>query len=152
MNDVLHPTTVLRLDRGLALGAVLESASAAARGPLLVKMDDDDLYGPEYLWDLVLAHGYFGASLVGKFPATVYHAGSDRTLRQRRVPAETWAPSITDGATLLARADLERVGGWRPLRRHVDRRPVENVLRAGGSVYRTHDAGYRQRLHCAPPR
>ena len=137
-----HPAKVLRLAREHTLGAVLEAASAAAAGPLLAKMDDDDLYGPEHLWDLVLAHEYSGAALVGKFPATVYLARCDRTVRQRRVPGETWSRSITGGTLLLARAELVRAGGWRPLRRHVDQALVEDVLGAGGTVYRTHDAGY----------
>ena len=137
-----HPATVLRLDRSVTLGGVLAAAAAAARGPLLAKMDDDDVYGPEHLWDLVLAHEYSGAALVGKFPATVYLARRGCTVRQRRVPGETWSSSITGGAMLIARADLERAGGWRPVPRHVDRALAEDVLRTGGTVYRTHDAGY----------
>ena len=125
------PVTLLRLESDRTLGAVLAAATAAATGPLLAKMDDDDVYGPEHLWDLVLAHDYSRAVLVGKFPATVYLARSDRTLRQRRVPGETWSQAITGGTMLLARADLERAGGWRPMRRHVDRALVEDVLRVG---------------------
>ena len=142
LRDFVQPVKLLRLDGEHTLGAVLDAATAAADGPLLAKMDDDDVYGPEHLWDLVLAHEYSGAALVGKFPATVYLARSDRTLRQRRVPGETWSHSIAGGTMLLARADLERAGGWRPLRRHVDRALIEDVVRAGGTVYRTHDAGY----------
>ena len=133
---------VLRLDRECPLGAVLNAATAAADGTLLAKMDDDDVYGPEHLWDLVLAHEYSGAALVGKFPSTVYLARSDRTVRRRRVRTETWSRSITGGALLIGRADLERAGGWRPVPRHVDAALVEDVARAGSGVYRTHDAGY----------
>ena len=142
LRGFVQPVELLRLDGERTLGAVLAAASAAGAGPLLAKMDDDDFYGPEHLWDLVLAHESSGAALVGKFPATVYLARSDRTLRQRRVPGETWSHSITGGTMLLARVDLERAGGWRPMRRHVDRALVEDVLRVGGTVYRTHDAGY----------
>ena len=137
-----HPPTVLRIGAERPLGAVLAAATAAAGGPLLAKMDDDDVYGAEHLWDLVLAHEYSGAALVGKFPATVYLARSDRTVRQRRVRSECWSRSITGGAMLIARAALERAGGWRPVRRHVDAALVDDVARAGGGVYRTHDAGY----------
>ena len=137
-----HPVRILRFDRNLALGAVLAAAAAAASGALLAKMDDDDAYGPEHLWDLALAHEYSGAALVGKFPATVYLAHADCTVRAREVPPETWSGSVTGGAMLIGRADLERAGGWRPLPRHVDRALVEDVLRSGGAVYRTHDAGY----------
>ena len=143
------PVKRLQLDRGCTFGAVLAAAAAAADGPLLAKMDDDDVYGPEHLWDLVLAHEYSGAALVGKFPATVYLAACDRTVRQRRVPGETWSRSIAGGTMLLARADLERAGGWRPVRRHVDHALVEDVVRAGGTVYRTHAAGYMLVRHAA---
>ncbi len=140
--SLAHPVTVLRLEEEHPLGAVLNVATAAAAGPLLAKMDDDDVYGAEHLWDLVLAHEYSGAALVGKFPATVYLARRDRTVRRRQVRSETWSRSITGGTMLIARADLERAGGWRPLRRHVDAALADDVARAGGGVYRTHDAGY----------
>ena len=97
-----HPVKVLRLDAERPLGSVLGAASAAASGPLLTKMDDDDIYGPEHLWDLVLAHEYSGAALVGKFPATVYLPRLDRTVRQRTVASETVSRSITGGTMLLA--------------------------------------------------
>ena len=139
---IAGPVRVLRLASGRPLGAVLRAAAEAARGTLLAKMDDDDVYGPEHLWDLVLAREYSGAALVGKFPATVYLARRDRTVRCRPVPGETWSRSITGGTMLIGRADLERAGGWRPAPRHVDRALVDDVVRAGGSVYRTHDAGY----------
>ena len=142
-----HPVKLLRLDASRPLGSVLNAAADAAGGALVAKMDDDDLYGPEHLWDLALAREYSGAALVGKFPATVYLARGDRTVRRRRVPSETWSPSITGGAMLIGRADLERAGGWRRAPRHVDRALVEDVLRAGGGVYRTHDAGYLMVRH-----
>ena len=137
-----HPARVLRLGADRPLGAVLNAASAEASGALLAKMDDDDLYGPEHLWDLVLAHEYSGAALVGKLPATVYLARLDRTVRTRSVPGEVWSHSIGGGALLLGRAELACAGGWRDAPRHVDRGLVEDVARSGGAVYRTHDAGY----------
>ena len=137
-----HPVKVVRLGESHALGSVLNAATAQASGTLLAKMDDDDVYGAEHLWDLVLAHEYSGAALVGKFPATVYLSRPDRTVRRRRVRSETWSRSITGGAMLIARSDLDRAGGWRRVRRHEDEALIDDVLRVGGGVYRTHDAGY----------
>ena len=138
-----HPVKVLRLDGDRSLGSVLNAATAAAGGTLLAKMDDDDVYGPEHLWDLVLAREYSGAALVGKFPATVYLARTDRTVRCRPVRNETWARSISGGTMLIARADLERAGGWRRVRRHVDQAlDRRRASHAGGGVYRTHDEGH----------
>ena len=137
-----HPVERVRVDAARPLGAVLNAAVAAASGTLLAKMDDDDVYGPEHLWDLVLAHEYSGAALVGKFAATVYLSHLDRTVQRRRVRTETWSRSITGGAFLIARADLDRAGGWRRARRHVDQALIDDVVGIGGAVYRTHDAGY----------
>ena len=142
-----HPVTVLRLDERVPLGSVLNAATAAATGTLVAKMDDDDVYGAEHILDLVLAHEYSGAELVGKHPATVYLRRLDRTVRRRCGPSgcgpsETWSSSITGGAMLIARRDLERAGGWRRAGRHVDLTLIEDVVRAGGAVYRTHDEGY----------
>ena len=142
-----HPARLLRVDASRPLGSVLNAAADAASGVLLAKMDDDDLYGAEHLWDLALAREYSGAALVGKFPATVYLARGDRTVRRRRVPGETWSPSITGGTMLIGRAELERAGGWRRIPRHEDEALVHDVLRAGGGVYRTHDAGYLMIRH-----
>ena len=136
------PVRVLRLGADRTLGAVLAAAADTATGSLLAKMDDDDLYGPEHLWDLVLANEYSGAALVGKFPATVYLARADRTVRAREVPPETWSESITGGTMLIAAAELRRAGGWRDAPRHVDKALIEDVLAVGGRVYRTHGEDY----------
>ena len=137
-----HPVRLLRLDADLPYGSVLNAASEAATGTLLANMDDDDLYGPDHILDLVLAHGYSGAGLVGKCPATVYLARPDRTVRFRRSPSETRSRSVTGGTMLIARSTLERAGGWRRAPRHVDRALIDDVLAAGGAVYRIHDEGY----------
>ena len=140
--DFPHPVRLLRLGADLPLGSVLNAASETAAGTLLAKMDDDDLYGPDHILDLVLAHGYSGAELVGKCPATVYLAGPDRTVRCRRSPSEARSRSIAGSTMLIARGDLLRAGGWRRAPRHVDRALVDDVLAAGGAVYRIHDEGY----------
>ena len=141
VESLVHPVKVLRLGEPHVLGSVLNAAAAEAGGALLAKMDDDDYYGADHVWDLVLAHEYSGAALVGKFPGTVYLQRLDRTVRCR-VRNETWSRSITGGAMLIARQDLDRAGGWRQTRRHVDLALIDDVLRVGGDVYRTHDAGY----------
>ena len=137
-----HPVKVLRLDLERTLGSVLNAATSASSGTLLAKMDDDDLYGAEHLWDLVLAHEYSGATLVGKFAATVYLTGLDLTVRRRRVRSEIWSPSISGGTMLITRSGVERVGGWQREPCNQDKALIDGVILAGGGVYLTHDAGY----------
>ena len=145
--DVPAPGTglavrVLRVGAERTLGEALAAAVALARGEFLAKMDDDDRYDAQHLLDLVLAHGYSGALLVGKGPEVVYLAGRDVTLRRGCWLAERYSRDIAGGGLLIARADLVRAGGWRPLHRGVDQALAADVLASGGRVYRTHGSGF----------
>ena len=133
---------VLRIGAERTLGEALAAAAALARGELLAKMDDDDRYDAHHLLDLVLAHGYSGAQLVGKGPEVVYLAGRDVTVRRGRWRAERFSRDVAGGALLIARADLVRAGGWRPLPRGVDQALAADVEAMGGAVYRTHGSGF----------
>lgn len=137
-----HAARTVRVDGALSLGSALNAGVEESSGELLAKMDDDDLYGDEHLWDLVLARGYSGADLVGKGLEFVYLAGSDRTLHCFAGKAETWRSHLAGGATLVSREMLDRAGGWRRLRVGTDTFLIEDVFRAGGSVYRAHGAGF----------
>ena len=140
---------VIRVGAARPLGAVLNAAAAAASGLLLAKMDDDDAYGPDHVWDLVLAHEYSGAALVGKPIETVYLGAAGRTVRRAGEPNETYAEVLAGGALLIARHDLARVGGWRRVPGGVDVALIEDVRRAGGAVYRTHGRGFMLVRHGA---
>ena len=141
--ELPHPAQVLRLPAGEPLGAVLAAAARAATGALLAKMDDDDLYGADHLWDLVLARQYSEAQLVGKWLEFVYLGGADRTIRWRNGGGERYQTSPPAGGTLLiSRTDLDGCGGWRKVPAGVDTTLAEDILRAGGRVYRTHAAGF----------
>ncbi len=135
--------TVLRLDAALPLGSALNAATQAAGGTLLTKMDDDDLYGPEHVWDLVLAQEYSQAELVGKGNEFAYLAASDRTIRRGRwSECDVTAQQVAGGTLLITRHMLDRVGGWKRYWRSVDRALIHGVLLAGGRVYRVHSSGY----------
>ena len=133
---------VVEADASLTLGEVLQMAVEASSGELLSKVDDDDWYGPDHIWDLVLAREVSGAALVGKGSEFVHLASSDRTIRRFAGGADTWTTTIGGGALLIGRNQLDRIGGWQPLPRSVDRALIEDVHRAGGRVYRTHGFGY----------
>lgn len=131
------------------LGAVLNAAASASTGALIAKMDDDDYYSPDHLWDLVLAHEYSGAELVAKGAEYVYMAGQDRTLRMfgRRGERYLGYPGVSGGAMLISRHHLAEAGGWRRIPRHVDTGLAQDVARVGGRIYRTHGRGYLRVRH-----
>ena len=137
------PVKLVRAPENAPLGAVLNAAVQRSAGELLTKMDDDDWYGADHLWDLVLARQYSRAKLVGKGIEFVYLAASNQTLHCHSGRGEAWrASSLAGGALLIARRDLDRIGGWRNAPQGIDEALVNDVLRAGGSVYRTHGAGF----------
>ena len=138
-----HPVKVLRVPASEPLGAVLDAATEASGGTLLAKMDDDDVYGADHLWDLVLAHEYSGAQLVGKWVEFMYLHSSGRTIRRFERNGERWSTSAPAGGTLLvSRRALDLAGGWHRAPGGVDRALAEAVLRTGGRVYHAHGAGY----------
>jgi hypothetical protein len=140
------PVEVIELPVERSLGEALSQATLRARGTLVTKFDDDDQYGPEHIWDLVLARRYSGATVVGKGPEFVYLTDEDVTIR-RAWTSETFSNVVAGGTIMVARGDLEAVGGWRPVPRSVDRTLLERVIRAGGLVYRTHPHGFVYTRH-----
>ncbi len=145
--EIRHPVKLVRAPAGAPLGAVLNAATAAASGDLLAKMDDDDLYGPEHVRDLVLAHEYSRAPLVGKHTEFVYLLGSDRTVWCGRRRNEDWQGNVTGGAMLVARRELDRIGGWPRRAWGVDAALIGAFVRTGRPIYRTHGAGYMMVRH-----
>ena len=132
----------LRIDARQPFHFVLNTATAAANGELVTKMDDDDYYAADHIWDLVLAHQYSGAHLVGKGAEIVYLQRRNQTVERNRTGAERYSRNIAGGTLFMSREDLKAIGGWRGVPPHVDQTLIENVLHAGGLVYRTHGHGY----------
>jgi len=126
----------------VTLGEALAVGSARADGVLIAKMDHDDFYSAEHIWDLVLARMYSGAQVVGKALDFIYLAAQDTTVFRPTYRAEKYADFVAGGTLLISRGDLAQVGGWRPVPRSVDRALLDEVLNAGGLVYRTHGLGY----------
>ncbi len=146
-----HPLQIVRVDSTENLGGVLRAAAEAAGGSLLTKMDDDDYYGAEHLWDLVLAHEYSRAELIGKSAEYVYLERLNTTVRDqnRQRFSERYIPfvGVSGGVLMISRHDLEAAGGWRRVPRRVDIALAHDVTLAGGRIYWTHGAGYLRVRH-----
>jgi hypothetical protein len=140
------PTRLVTIPAGRSLGEALDAATRAACGSLLTKVDDDDLYGPEHVWDLVLARHYSGATVSGKGAEFVHAVPRGVTVR-RRMASEEFTDTVAGGTILISRGDLEAAGGWPPVPRSVDRGLLDRVLSGGGLVYRTHPFGFIYSRH-----
>ena len=149
MEGFEHPATAVRVDADQPLGGVLNATVEASGGALLAKMDDDDAYGDEHIWDLVLAHEYSRAELVAKASEYVYLSQSDKTVRLKGRQGERYIAkrSVSGGVLMISRHDLDYAGGWRRLPRQVDLALAEDVLQSGGRIYWTHGTGYARIRH-----
>ncbi|MDW3216948.1 MAG: hypothetical protein R8G01_23355 [Ilumatobacteraceae bacterium] len=135
-------TTVQRFGAEQPFGDVLAALTGHARHALVAKWDDDDWYGIDHLGDLCLAYRYSGADVVGKAAEFVYLEGSDLTIRRFAYGAESYSRTLAGGTLLTSTGWLERVGGWRPVARGVDRELLDATRRLGGTAYRTHGFQY----------
>ncbi|MFA7324191.1 MAG: glycosyltransferase family A protein [Candidatus Nanopelagicales bacterium] len=150
-----HETVVKRIDADVPFGSALQQLSQRAEGEVITKMDDDDFYGPEHIWDLVIARMYSGAALVGKALDWIHVESVNTTAFRPEFAAESYEPFVAGGTMMISRADLDAVGGWRPVPKSVDRAMIDRVRAAGGAIYRTHGLGYlyerRGEGHTATP-
>jgi hypothetical protein len=140
------PVRLATFAAATGFGEALAETTRLASGSLLTKVDDDDHYGPEHIWDLVLARLHSGAAVVGKGAEFVYLEPFDTTVR-RRMGGELYTDVVAGGTMMISRGDLDEVGGWRPVARSVDRALLDRVLAAGGLVYRTHGFGFLYTRH-----
>ena len=138
---------VIRVDSELTLGDALNAGVETARGELVTKMDDDDYYSTEHLWDLVLALEYSGADLVGKGAEFVYLTWIDLTMRRFMGDGESDHPRLAGGAMMARKAPLQAIGGWPSRSRGEDTWIVRNFKKAGRGTYRTHGFGYILNRH-----
>ena len=135
-------------DEAVLFGDVLADAVAAADGDLVLKMDDDDWYGPDFVTDLLLARAYSGAEMVGT-PAEMHY------LVERTSPSvAATRPSCTrhfvaGGTMLVERGLLREVGSFRSVRQLRRRAADRGVQRAGAATYRTHGLGYLLRRNAS---
>ena len=139
---------VIRVADELTLGDALNAGVEKAGGECVTKMDDDDYYSTEHLWDLVLALEYSGADLVGKGAEFVYLQWVDLTMRRFMGDAESDHPRLAGGAMMARRGPLQEIGGWPSRNRGEDTWLVKNFKKAGGGgTYRTHGYGYILNRH-----
>ena len=138
------PCTTLSMPASANLGEVLNAGAQRAAGDVVVKMDDDDYYGPDFLLDLLLARHYSTAEVVGAAGEFIYFPEEDRTVRRQHA-SETFSVSVAGGALTIGREHLREVGGFRSIRIGEVQVLCNDVRALGGSVYRGHGLGYLRR-------
>jgi glycosyltransferase involved in cell wall biosynthesis len=126
---------VMQLDESHTLGQCLNAAAALAAGDYLAKMDDDDLYGPEFLWDLVLAARFSRAHVTGKGVYHVYMAGPE-LMGLRTVSREHgMVQRGLGGGTLLVRREVLDAVQFQSVRQGTDTRFLYDCEAEGFTFY-----------------
>jgi spore maturation protein CgeB len=125
---------VLALGKELTLGDCLNKAVAAATRDFITKMDDDDLYGENYLADQVAALRFSGATIVGKQAHYMYLADSNATLL-RFTEREHRFTNMVMGPTMLGYAETFKSTPFESRSRGEDTQFLKDVLANGGSIY-----------------
>ncbi|MFF2621989.1 glycosyltransferase family protein [Oerskovia jenensis] len=139
----IEDLVLLSAGSDVSLGGCLNRLVAAADGDVVAKMDDDDLYGAQYLSDQLYAMAYSGAEVVGKQAHYMYVEGMDATLlrfedREHRFTDRVMGPTIVVERSLAASTPFRAVG------RGEDTAFLRDVVDAGAHVYSADRFGFVQ--------
>jgi hypothetical protein len=127
---------IVDADPAASLGATLDAARRRADGEVILKWDDDDLYGSHHVADLLRARHVSQAPLVGKACDFVYFGARDMTIRRHQADREAWSPTLSGNTLMIDRDALDAVGGWADQSLGEDVALIARVRGAGGRTYR----------------
>ena len=98
---------VVPVSESVPLGDVFNIGFSATTADVVAKMDDDDFYGEEYLWDLYDALQFSGADVAGKWAHFVYSEGADSLIYRFKDAEHTFREVVAISTLLMHRRVLE---------------------------------------------
>lgn len=140
--------TIVEVPDTVLFGGALAEGVRRSSGDLITKLDDDDWYSEHHISDLVLAHLYSRADVVGKTTEYLFFEEVGQTVH-RTFATERYHDQLAGGAMLLSRATFDALGGWRPTPNSTDRSVLIRVETQGGIGYRTQSLGYLYIRHAS---
>lgn len=100
---------VHQLPQDMTLGDCLNHGVANASGDYIAKMDDDDIYGANYLVDALLAFNFSGADVVGKDSYFCYVESKNIMAIKQPGKDNRYSDFISGGTLVIRRQVFEKV-------------------------------------------
>lgn len=119
------------------LGDCMSAGIRAARGELIAKIDDDDIYGPGYLAEAVSAFMQGAGEVIGKAEHYTFFAETGELVLRFPGWSRGGDQRYLAGGTLLFPRALGLDPGFEALPRHVDSVFLRAVTAAGARLYAT---------------
>ncbi|MBM6403510.1 glycosyltransferase [Phycicoccus sp. CSK15P-2] len=130
------------------LGTCLNALVDAADGEVVAKIDDDDLYGPQYLSDQLYALDYSGAEVVGKQAHHMYLESLGATIL-RFPEREHRYTDLVMGPTIVTPRAVALASPFAEVTRGEDTGFLRRIVAEGGRVYSADRFGFVQVRRCA---
>lgn len=137
------------LPKEMPLGACLNALVEKSRGQYLAKMDDDDLYGPNYLRDQINALRYSGATVVGKQASYLYIENTEELIFRKKWREHMWSDLVL-GATIVAERSVFESTKFKEVTHGEDTAFLNAVLEKGGRIYASDRFNYIQIRSAVP--
>ena len=125
------------------LGELYNLLAKESTGDVVAKVDDDDHYGPYYLFDQLAALDYSGADVVGKGAHYMHLKGPDLTVL-RFPDAEHKFQTFVSGPTIVANREIVLENSFPAVPRGEDTGFLRGVRDAGGTIYSSDRFGFIQ--------
>jgi len=133
-----RPLHVLRCDHEENVSQVQMACLAASGGDIVVEIDADDLYMPNYTTDMVITMDHFGADILGKQAHFRYFEASDSLYLQSPNATLCRADRPGTGSTICARRGVANAVGFN--KRYARGQDMDFYRRAIAGGYRVFHA------------
>lgn len=139
----IDSASTIDIDEDASLGTCLNAALAMTQSRFIAKFDDDDRYGAHYLTDMMIAHRFALAGVVGKHSHFATFTSDDRTYL--RFPGHEFEDtSWVAGGTIVI--DRDKLGDQSFEDRSIgeDAASLHECLRSGHAIYAADRFNYIQ--------
>ncbi|URZ16930.1 glycosyltransferase [Clostridium felsineum] len=125
---------IVKKSEKITLGECLNYGVKISKYNYILKMDDDDYYGENYILDEIISLIYSKASVVGKASFFVYYEGYNKLQLMYPEGNEKYIPNIA-GSTLLIKKNVFSKVKFRNVSLAEDAMFVEDCFKNGIKIY-----------------